>query len=859
LNSLSATDAAIRRTTEGSCMRTLPVRRLVIGVAAALTAAWLVAPVFASASSTTTTGATERLAFDVLHFAGASSGAANPNTRLEVGIGIALPHPAAAKAYYLAENTPGNVAYRHFLTPAQFAARFGVAPTTYRRVEGFLRSGGLQVNVTTSAADWVGATGTVAQIERLFHTAIRSYAWHGQRFLANTSAPTVPAGDSIMTVVGLNTYQKFRTPAALHTKITNVVTTHPVAATVPVPAGVRPDANNGPGCFPGCLYTSPKDFWTLYNMPSGDLGEGQQLGIFGWGSVTGVINDLRLAESVHGLPQVPVTVTDVGGSSGDTSAADEWDLDSQESTGVAPDILDLHFYMAPAATDAPIENAFADWAADPNGPLQMNASFGECETVPGNAVWGNPTIDAEAGPGDNMEAPAEQTLLQAAMEGRTLFASAGDTGSSCPVIPVNVNGVANEAFPATNYPCSSDYAVCVGGTTLYANNSGKYRWQEWAWDETGGGDALFQPRAAFQKNDTADNLPCLAGHNGGFRLSGQPCRGVPDVSAMSGDIATDAVQIYAAGSTLDTGGTSLSSPLWVGMWTRIQAAAPARVVNGVTTYPGLGQADWSIYKAAESSAYDSLFYDVIFGANGYYHAAKGWDYTTGWGSPRLTQLTDWLDHRLTPTNDILPTGGGGGGGGPNANCNALWISSAHTATDIVGNQDPQLTLLEGNMATSSDGKTLRVFLTVANLSKTVPTGATGEDWYGTWSYNGTEYFADAQLSALPLSQPVFGDGTVTMTGSTRNFNPVNSNDTGKFTVGKDGTIEIDVPLSHVGSPPSGATLIGPAGLTFTELGVPNNPSGIYGGFLEQVDTGGPHLNYTVGAPLTGTSGCTLPE
>lgn len=49
-----------------------------------------------------------------------------------------------------------------------------------------------------------------------------------------------------------------------------------------------------------------------------------------------------------------------------------------------------------------------------------------------------------------LEPVAEQTLEQGVLEGRTLFAATGDTGSSCPVLVLGPdagagNGVANQA------------------------------------------------------------------------------------------------------------------------------------------------------------------------------------------------------------------------------------------------------------------------------------------------------------------------------------------------------------------------------------------------------------------------------
>ena len=106
-----------------------------------------------------------------------------------------------------------------------------------------------------------------------------------------------------------------------------------------------------------------------------------------------------------------------------------------------------------------------------------------------------------------------------------------------------------------------------------------------------------------------------------------------------------------------------------------------------------------------------------------------------------------------------------------------------------------------------------------------------------WSYNGTEYFANAQLTDLPDATPTFDDGTV----SGNSYNTVNTDDTGLFTLGNNGVVEIDVPFSNVGSPPNGTILTSPAGETDIEVGAPGE-----GGLLEKVDSGGPTCNYDVG-------------
>jgi xanthomonalisin len=75
------------------------------------------------------------------------------------------------------------------------------------------------------------------------------------------------------------------------------------------------------------------------------------------------------------------------------------------------------------------------------------------------------------------------------------------------------------------------------------------------------------------------------------------------------------------------GGTSLSSPLFVGFWARMIAAKGT----------GIGFAAPKLYALPASA-----FHDVTSGSNGGETAAPGWDYTTGFGSIIMNQAAGSL-------------------------------------------------------------------------------------------------------------------------------------------------------------------------------------------------------------------------
>jgi len=89
---------------------------------------------------------------------------------------------------------------------------------------------------------------------------------------------------------------------------------------------------------------------------------------------------------------------------------------------------------------------------------------------------------------------------------------------------------------------------------------------------------------------------------------------VPDL-AFDADPNSGAI-IYVKGALQQWGGTSLSSPLFVGTWARMLAGKPS-----------LGFAGPHLYTLPAS-----VYHDVTSGSNGGETATTGWDYTTGFGS-----------------------------------------------------------------------------------------------------------------------------------------------------------------------------------------------------------------------------------
>jgi subtilase family serine protease len=226
-----------------------------------------------------------------------------------------------------------------------------------------------------------------------------------------------------------------------------------------------------------------------------------------------------------------------------------------------------------------------------------------------------------------------------------------------------------------DYPSVSQWVTTVGGTVLYWNGLGDTgatpatRYLEYSWTFTGGGTSDFVSAPSWQQSlafhtqtQSAPGVtqPCAANwHNPPNAYpAGTWCRGIPDVAAQSGDVLTNG---YVAG-----GGTSLSSPLWLGMWTRIQAAS---------SNPGrLGFATAAIYaNNADAIKWANDFFDIgsatspsnadggpttaptCSGLTAINACSKpGWDYLSGWGTPKVTNLMKDLNNGNTNPTPFVP-------------------------------------------------------------------------------------------------------------------------------------------------------------------------------------------------------------
>jgi uncharacterized protein (TIGR03437 family) len=512
---------------------------------------------------------------------------------------------AADLAQLLADQqTPGSPDYHRWLTPEQYAQRFGVSDADIGQISGWLQSQGLTVLSTARARNWIAVSGTAAQVESAFQTQLHQYLVDGETHFANATEPSVPAAFAgvVKSIQGLT---DFRLKPAARPMLNQ-------------PADARYTAPKT-----GAHQIAPDDLATIYDIKpvyaAGIDGTGQKLVIAGQVSIN--LSDIRQFRSNYGLPaNDPQIVLAPPAPDPRTSAADlpEADLDLEWSGAVARNATIIYVYSSDVM-DA------VQYAIDQNLAPVISSSYGLCEVETGSEL-------------STFQAWAQQANSQ----GITWFASSGDAGGAdCE--DTQHSGLAVDA------PASIPEVTGVGGTE-FAEGSGKY-WNT-ANSATGASALSYIPEVVWN-DSVADGEPAASGGgSSGYFLRpswqtgpGVPhdnFRHVPDV-ALAASADHDGYLVYTGGSSQIYGGTSFGAPSFAGIATLINQYM---VFSGAQSSPGLGNVNPKLYALAQTTS--GVFHDITTGNNIVtvscgrargcssspvgYSAGPGYDQTTGLGS-----------------------------------------------------------------------------------------------------------------------------------------------------------------------------------------------------------------------------------
>jgi subtilase family serine protease len=547
--------------------------------------------------------------------------------------------------------------YHKFLTPEEYAARFGVNEADLAKITTWLEDNGFSNLQVARSRGWVSFNGTAGQVQQAFHTAIHRYSLNGEPHFANSSDPLLPKAlqGMAMSVRGLHNFH-LKGHVQMKPRFTSSLS--------------------------GDTYLTPDDWATIYDVkpmysagldgsPLSNAGTacgGSPCSIVVVGQSDVLASDLAAFRAAAALPAKTVT-TVVPPNDNDpgiqTQSGDEGesDLDLEWANGIAKN-ANILFVTADFTVNNGVEDSIA-YAIDNNVAPILSTSYGLCELYE--------TVS---------DMSAQNALFQLAnAQGMTIVSASGDGGAA----DCDTGYPANQGL-SVDFPASSPYVTGVGGTTLTVANTttGGY----WSSSNNGnsGSAQSYIPEAVW--NDTLADAALAASGGGasaffakpswqtGTGVPGNSFRNVPDI-AFTASPNQNGLLLCGEGwctsgfrnasTYLDvTGGTSAGPPNFAGVLAMIVQQTGAR----------LGNINPNIYSLAQIS--QTAFHDITSGNNIVpctvgslncttgtmgYSAGIGYDQTTGWGSIDSFNLAEqWsedIQMTASPTNLTIQAGSSG--------------------------------------------------------------------------------------------------------------------------------------------------------------------------------------------------------
>jgi uncharacterized protein (TIGR03437 family) len=656
-------------------------------------------------------------------------GPLDPSQRLS-SITLVLKPSASQKAnlsrLLADQQDPLSPNYHKWLTPDQYADRFGLSRGDIAKIVAWLRSEGLSVDDIARGRNWVVFSGAVALVQRALHTEIRHYRVAGELHFANATEPSVPAA-LLPLVIGIRGLDDFRPKPS---------------------APVRPAApgNPSPNLHPrftdnnGNHTLAPDDLATIYDLTPiyqlGYDGTGMTLVIAGQTDVDlqdiqNFRNYVNLSNNLPTLMKVPSSVDP--GTTGDLGEAD---LDLEWSGAVARNATILYVYSTNVIDSV-------SYAVSQNLGQVISLSYSHCE------------LQISASGASDLQALAQQANAQ----GITWIVSSGDSGAASCDLSFQSPGVAQYG-QNTSIFASIPEVTGVGGTEF--NEAGGNYWSNF--NTTSGASALgYIPEMAW--NESSSNG--LASTGGGFSIfynqpswqkgpgvPSQNQRAVPDVSLSSA--AHDGYIGFTGGNQVTYSGTSASAPSFAGVVTLLNQY---EVANAFQKTPGQGNLNPNLYRLAQSSP--GVFHDITSGNNivpcqvgtpgcttgSYgYSAGPGYDPVTGLGSVDGNNLlAEWNNQLVSTTTTVT------------ANPTSVTVNSSTQLTATVaavGSSAVPTGTVAFNLGTTaigsaplvSSGTTATATITVYGSQLTGGTDTIRASYSGSSSFNGSSGTVNLSVS-----------------------------------------------------------------------------------------------------------------
>ena len=588
-----------------------------------------------------------------------------PSQNMAVDIVLKPSNAAGLTSLIASLYNPRSPIYHHFLTPGEFQLEFGPSSAEKAGVLAWLDKVGL------TGSKWIGPAvqvhTTVQKVSSAFGVhVVNVHMQSGRMAYSALGAPLVPVAISsdISAILGLSTVVRLKPALASSEHRTKPFGFHGLAShgasislrhSSPARSQAEAPSRSPSGtftpvheiarkllpaqdqisspvpCSSAANYASSYGVWTpnqvgsYYGINSllASGYDGNRVTVAVYELAAHSASDVAAYESCFGLTNPVSTVAVDGGGTYGGSGTAEADLDIEQVATQAPG-ANIISYEGPNNSTGEYDTWDAIVQADQ--AQVISTSWGGCE------------YDLL---GSGLMSATDSLFQQAATQGQSVFAIAGDQGSEgC--------YSASSSNPATylnvDFPASDPYVTGVGGTSLQSDGSQPV-WNYCQSDESlscasgnngvnagGGGLSVRWSEPSWQ--DGFNTWYWNPNTNGNYPQCGKYCRGVPDIAANAGAPET----FYVNGEWEGYIGTSIAAPLLAGMF--------ADIAN--TCYGSIGDVNPALYAyAGISGSYGVAFNGVTQGNNdmtgtngGDYPAnpSGGWSPASGLGTPIASGL-----------------------------------------------------------------------------------------------------------------------------------------------------------------------------------------------------------------------------
>jgi subtilase family serine protease len=504
-----------------------------------------------------------------------------------------------------AQTDPSNPQYHRWLSPEEYADRFGLSQADTNKVVSWLESVGFQNVVAARSRSFVTGDATVIQVQHAFGVQMHRYSYAGTLHISNSTDPVMPRSlrPVISGIRGLNDFRP--RPHRVQRHFTRAST--------------------------GSHYLTPSDVATIYNTAplygSGIDGSGVTIAIVGQSDID--LTDIARFRTAAGLTANNPTITLVGTDPG-YNAVDrtEAELDLEWAGAVAPGASLIYVNS---------DDAFSSlqYAIDQALARVIVVSYGGCEQDIGADLISR--LNAE--------------LQKAAAQGISVISASGDFGAA----DCDAGNPVAERGATVDFPAASPYVTSVGGTSFADNTSGSY----WGGTNQWGGSALSaMPEVAWNDSTGASgggpsSMFAKPIWQKGLGVPADGRRDVPDVAMAASQMhdgylacleLTDcAAGFEASDLSLDTiGGTSVSGPVFAGIVALLNQKFGPQGLLGPRLY--------SLASVSSNALRDIVSGDnrvpcrvgspdCVDGTVGYF-ATPGYDHATGLGSVDASNLLE---------------------------------------------------------------------------------------------------------------------------------------------------------------------------------------------------------------------------